>query len=270
MTASTESAFTSLNSTISIVDANDKPPFLLTSRKIFEIFEDNKVPDLISFDNKPVEISFHDPDSSNTDVFVSCENTLAYPDVCSFFSFNKITNKSTSRDWFGTIQVNKRLRYLERSVYQMVVVVQDNMANTKRYVFQIRVLVNLNAAPLLSSDSYTFLVPEKVMSTSRIGKLTLPIEYDDGLSSSVVFQLVSDYQELLNVGISSQAFVDVDFDLVRNYFGVNRENELQSISYIDRDSFVFTSINGLVRMWVKGFFKSNPYNMNYFKVSSKI
>jgi len=267
ITASTLLTSAISNTTISIVDVNDRPPVLSTSRRIFEIVEGNQVPTLISFNHLPIEISFHDPDPSNTDVFVACENTLDHPDVCSFFSFNKIVNKSTRSDWFGTIQVHRKLNYLEKSVYQLVAVVQDNMANTKRYVFEIRVLANFNEAPVLSSDSYTCVVAEKEMSTSRIGKLAIPVEYDYSVSASVVFQLVPSYQELLNAGISAQAFADVDFELVRNYFRVNSDNELLSISFVDRDSFVFSSINGHVKLWVRGFFKKNPNNINYFKVS---
>jgi hypothetical protein len=88
-------------------------------------------------------------------------NTEHSPNVCSYFNLTKNLAKSTSRDYFGSIQAVKKLVYLEKAVYQMVIVATDNLANSKQVVIELRVLPDFNKPPILSKDSYQFTVPEK-------------------------------------------------------------------------------------------------------------
>ena len=63
-----------------------------------------------------------DTDSLNTEISLTCESTISFPDVCNIFGFEKITSKSVGYDWYGKITIKKALNYIEQSVYQLVAV----------------------------------------------------------------------------------------------------------------------------------------------------
>lgn len=90
---------------------------------IFLLFKDNLYPSYITYsNNSQVEIYVHDPDPSNTDVTVSCEDTMDFPGVCDIFRPSKNVLRSSRNNWYGTIQVLKKLNYLTKSIYQFILV----------------------------------------------------------------------------------------------------------------------------------------------------
>ena len=95
-------------------------------------------------------------------------------------------------------------------------------------------------------------------------------EYDESLKLNAVFHMVLDTQELLNAGIAREEAVYRDFKLISNYITINTANELVAINDFDRDSFQFSSVNGVLILWAKVFLKINPINSNYFKVKNSL
>ena len=62
---------------------------------------------------------------------------------------------------------------------------------------------------------------------------------------------------------------DVDFKLVESYIKLSG-NQLFTKAVIDRDSFEFTNINGILNLWIKVFYITNPYVANYYRVFKQI
>ncbi len=58
---------------------------------------------------------------------------------------------------------------------------------------------------------------------------------------------------------------DVDFKLVETFIKLSGD-QLLTKEIIDRDKFEFSNINGILNLWVKVFYVTNPYAANYYKV----
>lgn len=100
--------------------------------------KDNSFPVDLKFRNGSLyEIQIHDPDLTNTDLALSCESTVNFPDVCNIFGFTKNVAKSTVADWFGTLRAFKKLNYLDRSIYQLVAVARVNLKNYFKTFFSL-------------------------------------------------------------------------------------------------------------------------------------
>ena len=108
----------------SIVNANNQPPEFVTSQRIFDIVEDNQTPvDFTHAKNgSSIQIVVADLDPTNLDIQVQCESNVFYADACDFFGFRKDLAKSNSQMWYGTLVANKKLNYLERSIFQFYAV----------------------------------------------------------------------------------------------------------------------------------------------------
>lgn len=98
--------------------------------------------------------------------------------------------------------------------------------------------------------------------------MKLDDRYEQSLRSNVVFKLVLGPQELQTAFPTSWAseVLDVDFKLISNFITINSENELQTINVVNRDSFQFSSLNGILKLWVKVYFKTSPAKANFYKV----
>lgn len=62
-------------------------------------------------------------------------------------------------------------------------------------------------------------------------------------------------------------FKDVRFEIVNRYLTIDSSNNIFTLALIDRDSPEFTSINGILKAWVKITNKIRPDILNYFKVN---
>lgn len=213
-----------------------------------------------------IELEVIDPDlNDHLDLSLKCENTPQFPDTCNFLGFEKNLLKSKSFHWFGTLKAFKKFDYLQKTVYQFFAVAFKTNNVYTRVVFELRVLPNLNKAPLISSSSLLFTVHEKQPEHTIIGKLELRDEYDSYLKSLASFSIVYDLEEIKE-NVESVDLTDLNFGIVKNHLQLTKENELQTIRTINRDSNVFTDLDGLIYMWVKVFYKTNPNIVNYYKV----
>ena len=59
---------------------------------------------------------------------------------------------------------------------------------------------------------------------------------------------------------------DINFDLVKTYIQTTPHNQLQTLATIYRDSNEFTNLDGVLRLWAKVYYNTNPNNANYYKV----
>ncbi len=107
-----------------------------------------------------------------------------------------------------------------------------------------------------------------------IGNLSLMNEYDLSLKRLASFALVTTSQEISNnrdnimVGDLSDY---VNFDLASQYVKVVSTelgaHQLVTRAIIDRDSNEFEALNGVLNLWIKCFYLTNPFSANYYKVS---
>jgi len=207
-----------------------------------------------------------DPDlSKHLDLSLKCETIHRFPEACDLFGFEKNILKSKSYHWFGTLKALKKLDYLQRTVYQFFATAVKQNEIISRVVFEIRVLPNMNKAPILSSSSRFFTVYEKQPEFTIIGKLELSEEYDLHLKSLASFSIVTDKGEIQE-NVENEDLTDFNYGIVKNHLQITNKSELQTIRIINRDSNVFTNLDGLIHIWIKVFYKSNPINANYFKV----
>jgi len=207
-----------------------------------------------------------DPDlSEHSDLSLKCENTDQFPDTCNFFGFEKNLLKSNSYHWFGSLKALKKFDFLQKTVYQFFATAFKRNNVYSRVVFEIRVLPNMNKAPLLSSSSLLFEVYEKQPENTIIGKLELREEYDFYLKSLASFSIVYDLEEIQE-NVENEDLSDFNYGMVKNHIQLNDKNELQTIRVINRDSNVITDLDGIIYLWIKVFYKSNPSIANYFKV----
>jgi hypothetical protein len=87
-----------------------------------------------------------------------------------------------------------------------------------------------------------------------------------GLRLLASYSIVTNYQEILNSKTSMmQNNNDVDFKLVDTYIKLSG-NQLLTKAVIDRDTFEFENINGILSLWIKLYYITNPYIANYYKV----
>ena len=107
-----------------------------------------------------IEFHLHDPNPANNGLSVTCENQSYHEKQCSLFEFSKNLTKSTSKDWFGTLRILKKLNYLEKSIYQIVAVAQNSGQQISKRTYEIKVLPNMNKAPILSDNSRIFHIYE--------------------------------------------------------------------------------------------------------------
>jgi hypothetical protein len=107
-----------------------------------------------------IEFHLHDSNPANNEISVGCENPTNHEKQCSLFEFSKNLTKSTSKDWFGTLRILKKLNYLEKSIYQIVAVAQNSGQQISKMTYEIKVLPNMNKAPILSDNSRIFHIYE--------------------------------------------------------------------------------------------------------------
>jgi len=50
------------------------------------------------------------------------------------------------------------------------------------------------------------------------------------------------------------------------YFRISNVSFLQSVQTIDRDAGAFFDLDGVISIWIKTFYKTNPYIANYYEV----
>lgn len=82
-----------------------------------------------------------------------------------------------------------------------------------------------------------------------------------------LFELVYSSQELLNHRVSYQEIVDVDFDLIKNYLRIHDRNKLYTNATIDRDMPKLVELSGLIKAWVKVYYRDNPSVFSFFPVN---
>jgi len=134
---------------------------IIQIRSLF-IFKDNLYPADLKYKNGSIiEIHLHDSSPENNEISVRCDENAGFDgNECSFFEFSKNLSKSTSKDWFGTLRVLKKLNYLEKSIYQISAVAQNSRQKINKMVYEIKVLPNINKAPILSDNSRIFHIYE--------------------------------------------------------------------------------------------------------------
>jgi hypothetical protein len=124
-------------------------------------FEDNFYPTDLKYKNGSIiEIHVFDPNPTNNEILVKCENATFEGNECGYFEFRKNLTKSTNKNWFGTLRVLKSLNYLEKSIYQIVAVAQNTEKQISKMGYEIKILPNINKAPVLSDNSKLFYIYE--------------------------------------------------------------------------------------------------------------
>lgn len=113
----------SMYNRIRVINGHDQSPEILTLNRVFVIEDGASVPHDIKLDNGQVaELAIKSAHPTKNGLYVTCEAVEHFENACHIFSVAKNHLKSSRDYWYGTIQVNQKLNYLKRSVYEFLIV----------------------------------------------------------------------------------------------------------------------------------------------------